>query len=72
MFRPLLVVFCFLTLPDYAQHLTPEKLVSAFGFVVFCLNELHRMLQHVMAYRVHRQAKRAARRHLKASALTDR
>lgn len=67
-FRPLLVVFCFFTLPEFARHITIENLVSAFGFLVFCLNELHRAIQHIMVYRSGRRIKRAVHRQLKAAA----
>lgn len=37
--RPFLALFCFLSLPKYAQHLTLEEIASAIGFVVFAINE---------------------------------
>ena len=74
--RSLLAVFCFLTVPKYAEHLTADNVVhalqmfvSALGFVVFVLNELHRFIERVLAYLAGRRERRKARRKpLKASA----
>lgn len=64
--RPFLVVFCWLHLPAYAQHITAENFVSALGFLIFLLNELHKATLHVMNYRQARRTKRAAVKPLKA------
>jgi hypothetical protein len=66
--RPFLAMFCFLQIPAFAQHLTAENFVSALGFLVFLLNELHKATQHVMSYRAGRKQRKSAPKHLKALA----
>lgn len=70
-FSPLLAMFCFLNMPQYAQHLTLDNIISALGFAVFLLNELRRFAQHVAAYLAGRKERRKARpKPLKAFART--